>query len=139
MKFFFIAIYRNNTRSNLRVTFGNSSGNSRNGRTAVSSFFKRIVTDIALEYFSSIFFFFLFLQISNHPFDHRNDTDGVDVNRSVSSPRKISLHKNSKVDIGSRTFTQRKFYVTCERPFKKLVHNYRMSRIRLVSLINFNE
>lgn len=112
-----------------------------------SVIFKRVVTDIALEYFSSfedsIFFSFFFKSRKEESpvknWNHRNDTDGVDANRSVSSipesREENFIVKTAKL-ISDRARLRNKFYVTRERPLKKLVHNYRMSRIRLAFRYN---
>lgn len=82
-----------------------------------SVIFKRVVTNIALEYFSSfedsIFFFFFFKSRKEESpvknWNHRNDTDGVDESIGIFDSRVKGgkFHcENSKVDIGSRTFTQ---------------------------------
>lgn len=99
---FYSAIYRNNTRSNLRVMEIQMEIHATDvSKRRYLLSLKESLRYIALEYFSSfedtIFFFLLFLRKEESPvknWNHRNDTDGVDANRWVSSIPSESREKN---------------------------------------------
>lgn len=116
---FYSAIYRNNTRSNLRVMEIQVEIHAMDvSKRRYLLSLKESLRYIALEYFSSfedtIFFFFFFFVKRNYPLKIETTetipTESTWIGGYLRFPpnqgRKISLCENSKVDIGSRTFTQ---------------------------------